>query len=220
MADAALLLYDTAGNLIIDSKNVNMFLRYQGVGNSFTFEALDPVVFFRPTQQFSSMRALVPNGNGTYTVSFDGAAVEYYIFDRPWVTGGPLDIWAEDGRHIFMSTAKPMNVYRTMQMGRYWNADGSGSAPYDGVEYGGLPFGKWAYCPSFYRQGYQCQRGPSGVWTSILWGEQFAARNNGVFSRFSQVLGNFYGWTPMTANGFYTKSITNDMAYIDVTGWL
>ncbi len=219
MADAALLLYDEAGNLIVDSKNVNMFLRHQGVGNSFTFEALDPVVFFRPTQQFSSMRALIPNGNGTYTVTFDGAAVEYYIFDRPWVTGGPIDIWSEDGRHIFMSTAKPMNVYRTMQMGRYWNPDGSGRGAYDGVEYGGLPFAKWAYCPSFYRQGYNCTRGPAGM-TSTLLGEHFAARNTGVFSKFGQNLGFFYGWAPLTVSAFYTKSSTNDMAYLDVTGWL
>lgn len=220
MADAALVLYDDAGNLIVDSKNVNMFLRHKGIGASLTFPALEPIVFFRPTQQFSSMRELRNNGNGTYTVTFAGAAVEYYIFDRPWETGGPLDIWSEDGRHIFMSTARPMNVYRTMQLGRYWNADGSGSGYLDGVEYGGLPFAKWAYCPSFYRQGYQCYPNPGGGWSSIHWGEHFAARNNGVFSKFGENLGTYFGWAPLFNTRFYTLSVTNDMAYLDVTGWL
>ncbi|UDG74212.1 hypothetical protein H4P35_18515 [Achromobacter sp. 77] len=221
MADAAFELWDTAGNLLCDSRNVNMFLRYMGTASGvFTFNAVRPVVFFVPTGGgFAAMRSLVNNGNGTYTVTFTGVAVEYYIFDWPWVTGGPMDIWAQDGRHIFMSTARPMNVYGNLRIPRYWNSDGTGSGYIDGMEVGGLPARKWAYCPSFQRRGFQCYPVAGGGWSSIWWGENYAARSTGVYSKIQDQVASLFGWAPLRNTRFVSDAEENDIAVIDVTGW-
>ena len=219
MADAAIVLYDEVGNLIVDSKNVNMFLRHMGVGTSITFAAAEPVVFFRPLGEFGTLRHLLMNGNGTYTAVFVGGPCEYYVFDRPWVTGGPIDIWSEDGRHIFMSTARPMNVYTTFTIPRYWNSDGTGVGYRDGYTYTGLPSGKWAYSAAYNRRGYQCYAQAGGGWSSFLWGEHYSARVNGIYSRIQDNLGTYLGWAPLRNNVFYSKAEGNDIAVIDVTGW-
>lgn len=221
MADAAFVLYDAAGNLLVDSRNVNMFLRHQGLASGeFAFFATKPVVFFRPVSANCTMRSLVNKGNGTYTVTFVGGQCEYYIFDQPWVTGGPIDIWAQDGRHIFMSTARPMNVYGNLRSPRYWNADGTGSGYINGSTIGGLPSRKWAYCPSFNRNGFQCYQAPSVGWSSIWWGETYQARDTGIFTSIQDSLSAFYGWAPLNNNRFVSQAEDNDIAVIDVTGWM
>ena len=220
MADAALVLYDELGNLLVDSRNVNMFLRHMGtISGALTFAAVRPVVFFRPTGEFGAMRSLVNNNNGTFTATFATGPCEYYIFDHPWISGGPMDIWADDGRHIFMSTARPMNVYGNLRIPRYWNSDGTGSGYINGAAVDGLPSRKWAYCPSFNRQGYQCYPVPGGGWSSILWSEHYSARSNGIFSRVQDQIGAYYGWAPLFNTRFVSKAEENDIAVIDVTGW-
>lgn len=219
MADASLVLYDTVGNLIVDSRNVNMFLRHMGVAESVSFWAIEPVVFFRPRGEYGALRGLIRNGDSSFTAAFSGGPCEYYIFDRPWITGGPIDIWSEDGRHIFMSTARPMNIYRTFNVPRYWNSDGSGSGYRDGYTYTGLPARKWAYCAAYNRQGYQCYPVPGGGWSSFLWGEHYSARDTGIYCRIQDQLGSFYGWAPLRNTVFVSRAEGNDISVIDVTGW-
>lgn len=63
MADAAVVIYNQAGDLIVDSRNVNMFLRYSGVTggdryNNITVSCLDPVLFFRPISGFGGVDSM------------------------------------------------------------------------------------------------------------------------------------------------------------------
>jgi hypothetical protein len=221
MPDAAVVLYNEAGDLLVDSRNVNMFLRYSGVTggdrfNNVVVNCFDPVLFFRPVSEYGGVEAMFRNG-GEVTYRFRGQC-EYYIFDRPWKTGGPIDIWSQDGTHIFMSTARPMNVLQTIDLPNYFDA--YRQAYLDGWTYSGLPTSKYAYNVSFTRQGYDCSPMAGGGWSSWLCNERIVATPNGLQARFPEYGMRFLGWAPLNSNVFVSYAGACPVSFIDVAGWL
>ena len=148
MADAALTIYDEdTGLVLVDSINFNLFLRHKGIayknnGNWAQVElpANSPVVFVRSLQADGAITpASEPLGSGLCRFSFWGDT-EYYIFDRPWDTSGPLNIWSEDGRHIFQGGEVPLTIYDSPDIGRWWD-----STAWDaGYNWANLPASKYA----------------------------------------------------------------------------
>ena len=221
MADAAVVIYNQAGDLIVDSRNVNMFLRYSGVTgadryNNITVSCLDPVLFFRPISGFGGVDSM-DMGGGTYLFRFRGQC-EYYVFDRPWVTGGPIDIWDQNGRHIFMSTARPMNVVQTFDIPTYFDA--YRTAYQDGWTFSGLPSSKYAYNLSYTRQGYNCLPAMGGGWETLTCDERITATANGLYANFPEYGTRYLGWAPIYSNTFLSYGGACPVSVIDVTGWL
>lgn len=221
MADAAVVLYNQSGDLLVDSRNINLFLRRSGITggerfNNVVLECLDPVVFIRPVSGLGALVATSRSGN-SFTFRFRGQC-EYYVFDRPWRTGGPIDIWAQDGRHIFMSTARPMNVVQTIDLPKYFDA--YRLAFQDGWTYAGLPTSKYAYNVSYVRQGYNCMPEPGGGWSSNLQTEYLSATPNGLHVNMGEWRMRFFGWAPLYSNSFVSYAGNCPVSFIDVSGWL
>ncbi|WP_313378149.1 hypothetical protein [Achromobacter insolitus] len=224
MALAALEIYSESGGLIVDSRNVNYFLRHKGVlyrtteqYGTITLPCSSPVVFLRPLGGGATACLLVAQNGGDYTFRFAGD-VEYYIFDKPWQTGGALDIFSEDGRHIFMSGFHPLNIVGSATIGPYWTA--SRNAHLDGTLWAGLPASKYAVNQSFIRQGYNCMPEAGGGWSAFLYPEKFYAHPQGFVAAFPDPGVKFFGWAPIYSNTFFSYAETCMFSVIDVSGLL
>lgn len=145
----------------VDTSFPNMGLRQKIVNPTgpFTVTAKNPVVFHTGS---GHMLSVVPNGNGTWTFSFNQLAANttFFVFDDmasipPDVTGCGIESFDANGARIFSSMHPPLRIVHASQLpaqgqigGELHAYNGGGGA--SGGVVGGSPYGpsfSWAGLP-------------------------------------------------------------------------
>lgn len=215
---AGMQVFDGFGSNLIDTSNINMFLRHFGVASSAVqVPAVDPVVFIRPLVDGAG-GGLVSAANGVATVAIYGGSCEYYVFDRPAVQSA-LDVWNDQGVHVFTAAQRPLDIIGSVTVPNYFEGSTGGWA--QGWEFSGLQAGKYAYNQAYKRDGMQWQGAAGGGYLTNVWLEEFQARPNGFFISFSGRSYTILGWRPLaTSYGFLSYGPPVPVSIIDVAGLL